>query len=266
MKTTEFKIAVIALMGWVFSAASLSQSIASAGNISAMETSAERKQLEDLWKAVIARSPNLQSLVKNLNGDHELLLSTVLCNAEESIAGQLLGMTPRGTIVGTFCLADPYIEPALPKSVEHGEKAQVGEENEKLPQAESQQAMLTVLRQQARKLVGCYREYVLNLRALANADGKVNCKVKPPEENEASAPQTDFEDEATRVQQEIDRLVDNLKRSRSGLTELVGAGAVRSLDEKINGTDSLRQVDQYRHIRKFDEQFVDPAHHAAGTG
>jgi hypothetical protein len=122
------------------------------------------------------------------------------------------------------------------------------------------------LRVQARKLVGCYRDYVSYSRALSNADGKLNCKIKPSEENESNAPQSDFDDEATRLQREIDRLVENLKRSRIGLAELVGAGAVRRLDERLNGLDTLRQVDQNRRTRKFDEQFVDPAHHAAGTG
>jgi len=265
MKITDFNIAYIALIAVALPMGAHSQSIASSSSISPIETPVEHQELEELWKITVARSPKLQSLSKNLNGDRDRLLSTVLCNAEESIAGQLLGMTPRGTIVGTFCLTDPYIEPAPLPPAEPGKDSAPSIEYELTPD-ESQKHLLTVLRQHARKLVASYRDYITYSRALSYADGKLRCRVRPPEENESSTTQSDCDAESAKVQREIDCLVDNWKRSRTGLTELVGAGALRRLNERLNGPDSLPPVDQNRHMKKSDEDFVEPAQHNAGTG
>jgi hypothetical protein len=258
MKIPGLCVCVLALIFLGNESAANAQSIASVGGISTTETVAERRELEELWKLALARSPDMQFAIQRLNGNRDRLLSTILWEAEECLAGpQLLGMTPRAAIVGIFRFNSPSVENTKTAAISASASA---------PLTEDQATMLQSIRNAAERLVSCYRDYVRLSRAFLNADGKVECKVKAPPEHADPVGQPEWDYEVTRVQREIDHLVDDLKRARSALTEMVGSNAVRQLDEKLIGPDTIRQTDEKHRLRKFDKQFLDPIHHAAGTG
>ena len=248
MKISGICLAILALSLWGDRSPAQAQSIASAANISTTEAPGEFRQLESLWKLVLAKSPDGQYLLQKLNGDRNHLLSAILRNVEESGGDpQFLGMTPRGAIVGVFCLKNPYLDPTFTSS----EDAEIHLQN---------------VRCQAKSLVTCYREYVRLSCALLNADGKLSGKLDNPRASLDAASQMEWEYELRKAQRDIDQLVDDLRRTRGSLTELVGSDAVRQIDEKLIGPDSIRPLNEIDRFKRFDNPVVDPVRSGAGTG
>jgi len=247
MKVSGLCIAILALSLWGAQSPVHAQSIASAANISTSEAPGDLKQLESLWKLVLAKSPDGQFLLQKLDGDREQVLAAILRSVEESGGdAQLLGMTPRAATVGVFRLKNPYSEPIFTSS----EDAEVHLQN---------------VRTQAKSLVICYREYLRLSRALLNADGKLSGKLDMPASLDSTS-QLEWEYELRKAQRDIDQLVDDLKRARGSLAELVGSEAVRQIDEKLIGPDSIRPLNEIDRFKRFDKQFVHPVHSGAGTG
>jgi hypothetical protein len=247
MKTSGLCIAIIAVLFWVDQNSAHAQSIASAANISTSETPGDLKQLESLWKLVLAKSPDGQFLLKNLSGDRDHVLAAILRNVEESDGvPQLLGMTPRAAIVGIFPLKDPNIEPTFSTS-------------------EDVEVHLQNVRNQAKSLVTCYRDYVKLSRALLSADGKLAGKQDAERASLDAASQLEWDYELRKAQRDIDQLVDDLNRTRRSLTDLVGFDAVRQIDEKLAGSDYIRPLNQVDRFKRIVDP-VAPAHLGIGNG
>jgi len=204
---------------------------------------AEQVELNDLWEATLARSPDIQFIVQKLQPtSNQAHLSTILTRMLSTVAfgglGAAMMASPNMGMYAATSAGGSMLQQAI------GMKERSDAKRAKLSQ-EEELVMFKMVRDTCDKLVSCFRDYKKNSGSLerANCDlVDLKAMVSEAQGGQDGAKQLEMEYTLRKQQRDIFALAEDVRRDRQGLVDLAGSEAVEKLDKQF--VDERNQVQQ----------------------
>jgi hypothetical protein len=195
---------------------------------------AEQMELNDLWEATLAKSPDIQFIVQKLqptsNPAHlSTILTRMLSTAAFGGMGAVAMMSPNPGMYAATSAGGSMISQVL------GMKEKSDAKRAKLSQ-EEELVMFKMVRDTCDKLVGCYREYKKNTTSLERAVTDLQdlkAMVADAHGGQDGAKQLEMEYTLRKQQRDIDSVAEDVRRDRQSLIDLAGGEAVEKLDKQL---------------------------------
>ncbi len=196
---------------------------------------AEKTQLTELWESTLTRSPDIQFVVQKLmptsnRGHATTIMMRMLSSALFGAMGAAQMIAPNQGTYMLNSMGAQMISQLLGMQESKHAKAQ------RLSQTEAIM-LYDLVRRNADKLVEQYRQYKTNIKMLDHAatDFQDLQNILTDARKTTTKPQEIMEMEYTlrKMQRDVEKVQDELKRFRQCLVDLAGADAVAKLDAHL---------------------------------